>query len=109
MAVPAVYNAGSLGPSTAASADTMAGQDAYALGMDRSQYNLDKSRLTTQFNDVTAPALSSSLGAAGQAYGTAGDKAIGQAQIGFQNQKTDLASAFNRAQMDMKRQEAYAA
>lgn len=108
MAVLASYDPSSGGGSDAAQVDTIAGQNAYALGMDRGQYRTDQSRMASQFQQVDAPALMSSLGASGQFYGTAANKAIGNQQTMYNNQQADLTSAFNRAKMDMKRQEAYA-
>lgn len=58
---------------------------------------------------MTAPQLESSLGATGQFYSTAARKSEGQAQLAYKNQMADLQTGFNRAHMDLKRQEAFAA
>ena len=104
----APYDPSSGGPSQAAAIDTMAYQNNITDAANRTDLMTQQGRLTNQYTDVAKPQLLSSLGATGQFYSTAASKAVAQQQIGYQNQMSDLQTAFDRAHMDLKRQEAFA-
>lgn len=104
----APYDPSSLGPSQAAQVDLTATND---LTTGQQQKNtLDQGRFMNQnqFQNVTMPGLTSSLGATGQIYGTAGQKTQGQAQLQYQNQDFGIQSAFDRAHTDMQRNQVFA-
>lgn len=105
----APYDPAALGPSQGAAIDTLAYQNQIKDAANRTDLMTQQGRLTQSYKDVLQPGLESSLGAAGQFYSTAARKAEGQAQLGYKNQMSDLQTAFNRAHMDLKRQEAFAA
>lgn len=105
----APYDPSAGGPSQGAAIDTMAYQNGITDSANRTDRDTAQGRLTEQYKDVTQPQLESSLGATGQFYSGAARKAEGQSQLQFQNQYADIETAFNRAHMDLKRQEAFAA
>jgi len=105
----APYDPAALGPSQGALIDTTAYTNNITDAANRTDLMKSQGRLTEQYKDVVQPQLESSLGATGQFYSTAARKSEGQAQLGYTNQMSDLQSAFNRAHMDLKRQEAFAA
>ena len=105
----APYDPGALGPSQGAVLDQMVYQNNITDSANRSDLLTQQGRNANQFKDVTAPQLESSLGATGQYYSGAARKAEGQAQLGFTNQQADLQTAFDRAHMDLQRQQAFAA
>lgn len=104
----APYDPSAGGPSQAAVIDTTA----YTNNLTDQANNTDKmtqqGRLTNQYQDVSKPQLLSSLGATGQLQSSAGSQAVTQQHIGYENQMSDLQTAFDRAHMDLKRQEAFA-
>lgn len=104
----ASYSAGSLGPSPGAAIDTLKAQDTQTNAFNQADLNVNSGFLKDQFTQATMPQLKSSLGAAGQYGSTAGMAQEGQAQLQYKHQQYDLQSAFNRSQMDMKRQEVFA-
>jgi hypothetical protein len=105
----APYDPGSLGPSQAAGADQLAYQNSIADAANRNDLMLNKGHLQHQFESISAPQLQSSLGATGQFYSTAGKKAEGEQQAEYTFQQHALDSAFNKAHMDMQRQQVFAA
>lgn len=111
----APYSAGSLGPSQAAQVDQTAYENTAIDTQNRSDATMQEGRLSKQFKDYTAPQLMSSLGASGQFYSSAaGSKpgatigAIPQAQEQYQNQYHDIETAFQRAHMELQRQQVFA-
>jgi hypothetical protein len=105
----APYDPAALGPSQGAVVDQMAYQNNLTDSANRTDLMTGQGRNLNQYKDVVQPQLESSLGATGQFYGTAARKQEGQVGNAFQNQQADLQTAFNRAHMDLKRQEAFAA
>lgn len=115
----APYDPSTGGPSQAAQMSQLGYQDTLTDAANRSDLATSQGRNRQQFLGLgnngqstgfgTAAQLQSSLGANGQLYGSAGRYQEGQAQTQFQNQQADLTTAFNRAHMDLKRQEAFAA
>lgn len=113
------YDPSAGGPSQAAQIDTMKAQDLITSNQNisdytRQQHNLNHAFLGTDDNGRKtgfgqAAALASSLGAQGNLYSGAGRYQEGMAQSAFANQQADLTSAFNRAQQEWKRNEAFAA
>jgi len=74
----------------------------------RQDTGMQVGRLTDQFQQKTMPQLKGALGATGQFYGTAGDKATQQAGQQFTNQTFDLNSQMQRKLDDFTRQRTYA-
>lgn len=105
----AAYDPSSGGPSQAAAIDTMAYTNNITDSANRTDLMTQQGRLTNRYTDVEKPQLLSSLGANGQFYSSAGSKAVAQQQIGYQNQMSDLQTGFDRAHMDLQRQQAFAA
>lgn len=105
----APYDSAAGGPSQAATMAVMGTQNRIQDTANRDDMRVQQQRTTSNFQDVLAPQLTSSLGATGQFYGTAARKAEGQAKKGYQNQMDDLQTAFDRAHMELKRNEAFAA
>ena len=103
------YDPSSNGPSQAALVDTTAYTNQIQDSANRSDLTTQQGRLTNDYNSNVKPALMSSLGASGQVYSTAGANAEAQTKTGYENQMGDLQTAFDRAHMDLKRQEAFAA
>lgn len=113
---PSPYDAAAGGPSAGATLDNMRSNDILQEARNQTDRQTQESRLTNQFVNYTAPQLSSNLGANGQYYSSAaGSKpgarigAIPEAQQQYQNQFADIETAFHRAQVDLKRQEYFAA
>src|SRR5258708_35016478 len=104
----APYDPSAGGPSQAAVVDTTAYQNNITDAANRTDLMTQQGRLTNQFQDVQRPQLLSSLGATGQLQGSAGAQAVTQQKLGYENQMSDLQTAFDRAHMDLKRQEAFA-
>jgi hypothetical protein len=109
MAAVTAYDPSAGGPSADALLKQTMASDVQTTHNDLGQMNTGISRNTAQYNDVAMPQLQSSMGAAGQYYGTAARSAESQQLLGVHNQNADLKSAFGRAQDDMARQQAFAA
>lgn len=105
----APYDPAAGGPSQAAMVSTMQAQNTIEDASNKSDRDLYRSRLTRDFTQVQVPQLESSLGSSGQFYSTAARQAEGRAQTQYQDQYADLGSAFDRAHMALKRNEAFAA
>ena len=105
----APYDPAALGPSQAALIDQTAASNVQQTAFDKGQLNTEIARSNAQYSDVAKPQLESSLGATGQYYSGAARNAEAQQLVGVTNQQADLQSAFGRTQMDMARQQAFAA
>jgi hypothetical protein len=109
--MPAIqgYDPSAGGPSQSAQMDTLLYQNNLADAANRTDLGIGQRRNTNDYLNVAKPRLESSLGATGQSYGTAADMAKTQQGIGFENAQADLQTGFDRAHMDLQRQQAFAA
>jgi hypothetical protein len=105
----APYDPSAGGPSQGAAMDQMAAVDKMQSAQNQTDYSQGLYQSDKQFNQVTFPQLQSSMGATGQFYSTARNTAEQSADRQHQFQDASLASTFNRAQIDLKRQEVFAA
>jgi hypothetical protein len=104
----APYNPAALGPSQAAAMDTLAAQNNITDAQNSTDKMIQQGFLTQQYKDVTQPQLESSMGSAGQFYGTQARRAEGQSGVNYQNQMYGIESAFTKAHNDLQRQQVFA-
>jgi len=106
--MPTAYNPAAEGPSAAEQMRVLkARNDITRTGLTE-DYNKSMFQSSNLYENVNKPALQSGLGASGQAYGTAGDKAQAQQATAFQYEQYGIESQFRRAKDDLARQQAFA-
>jgi hypothetical protein len=105
----APYNPAALGPSQAATMDQQLATDQMNLGFTSADATKNMQRLNQDYTLYQKPQLQSSMGATGQFYSTAARKAEAQQYNQYSNQFADLGTTFQRAQMEMARNQAFAA